>query len=311
MRVTSLREKQEKAKTRRPIVRDRVFLLLGAVTVSGVALIAIGWTIQGRSYVPGLLQQLGSSLMLLVPLALLGFMLERRLQRTEQQLLENKEKLETLTDTLSEVTRERLAATRREQDQMFDDAKRANDQATIHALLARAAEIGAIDGAGVRVRVPETDVRVRFLARGDDITGAVEDADGTPLGQVEWNSAETAAGFAHEVAGVLRKLGTYPGDRNYDPGRLFQRLLETVELGVRSAGGEHPRQLGHLIEVPNGHWAISAEGLYSLDRHYDIPAERITGDHIDWQRHMRTLGWVDEAAFNEAYALARSLLPKA
>jgi hypothetical protein len=306
VRVTSLRGKQEKAKTRRPIVTDRVFLVLGAVTVSGVALIAIGWIIQGKAYVPGLLQQLGSSLMLLVPLALLGFMLEGRLRRAEQQLRATAEQL----DSLTEVTRERLAAASRQQDQMFDEAKRAPNRDTIHALLAHAARIGAIDDGGVRVRVPETGLRVRFLARGDDIAGAVEDADGTALGQVQWNSAETVDSFTRELAAVLRKLGKYPGDRNYDPGRIFQRLLETLQLGVRSAGGEHPRQLGHLIEVPNEHWAISAEGLYSLDQHYDIAAERITGAHVDWQRHMRTLGWVDQAAFDEAYALARSLLAK-
>lgn len=308
MRVTSLREKPEKAKTRRPIVRDRVFLVLGAVTVSGVALIAIGWVIQGKSYVPGLLQQLGSSLMLLVPLALLGFLLEGRLQRAEQQLRENREQLHSLVDTLTEVTRERLAATRRQQNQMFDEAKQAPSRPTLHALLAEAALMGAIAGSGVRVRVPETDLRLRFLARGPDIAATVEDADGTPLGKVEWDPAETAASFAHELAGVLRKLGKYPGDHNYDPGLLFQRLLETVQLGVRWATGEDPRQLGPLIEVPNEHWAISTEGLYSLDQHYHIRADQITGGQLGWQRHVRSLGWVDEAAFDAAYALARHLL---
>jgi hypothetical protein len=31
---------------------------------------------------------------------------------------------------------------------------------------------------------------------------------------------------------------------------------------------------------------------------------------VDWPRHMRSLGWIDEAAFDEAYALARRLLAR-
>lgn len=298
--------RQKEKKNSRPIVRDRLFLVLGAVTVGGVALVAIGWVIQGRSYAPGLLLQLGSSLMLLVPLALLGFMLEGRLRRAEEQLQATAEQL----DTLTAVTRERLAESRRQQDQMFDEAKRAPSRQAIHTLLTEAAKIGAIDGAGARVRVPQTDARLRFRASGDDIAATVENADGAPLGLLEWDSEETADNFAQELAGALRKADKYPGDPNYDPGRVFQRLLETVQLGVQSRIGEYPRDLGHLIEVPNEHWAISAEGLFSLRQHYHIPTDQITGAHIDWQRHVRSLGWVDQAAFDEAYALARNLLAK-
>lgn len=47
-------------------IKDQSLLVLGAVTVTGIALVAVGWIIQGAAYVPGLLLQLGASMMLLV-----------------------------------------------------------------------------------------------------------------------------------------------------------------------------------------------------------------------------------------------------
>lgn len=300
--MASLRE-TNKGKAR-SLLSDRSFLVLGFVTVTGVALVAAGWMIQGESYVPGLLQQFGSSLMLLVPLALLGFMLEGRLRRTEEQLRATAEQL----DTLTVVTRERLAESRRRQDQVFDQARRAPSRAPVLELLADAARIGAIDPAGIRVRVPATSLRLRFRPSDADILVRIEESDGTALGEVDWNSHESAEDFAQELAEALRKVDRYPGDDSYDPAAVFQQLIGVLRRGVQSRVGEHAGDLEHLIEIPNEHWAICAGGLFSLQRHYHIPAYRITSGHVDWPRHMRSLGWVDEAAFTEAYALARRLL---
>lgn len=300
--MTSLRERNKEKE--RPAIRDRSLLVLGFVTFAGVALVAVGWILQGESYVPGLLQQLGSSLMLLVPLALLGFMLEGRLRRTEEQLRATVKQL----DTLTAVTRERLAEGRRRQEQMFDQARRAPSRSAIFELLADAARIGAIDGSGIRVRVPATTLRLRFRPTAADILVSVEEADGTALGQADWSADESAESFAQKLAEVLRKLDKYPGDASYDPALILQRLIEILQLGVQARVGEYPRDLEHLIEMPNDHWAICAAGLFSLRQHYHIPTYRITNGHVDWPRHMRSLGWVDEAAFNEAYALARRLL---
>jgi len=89
---------------------------------------------------------------------------------------------------------------------------------------------------------------------------------------------------------------------------IFQRLLEILQLGVQARVGEYPLDLEHLIEIPNDYWAICETGLFSLQRHYHVPAYRITSGHEDWPRHMRSLGWVNEDAFGEAYTIARRLL---
>jgi hypothetical protein len=191
---------------------------------------------------------------------------------------------------------------------MFDLAKRTPDQGKIRTLLDDATQIGAIAASGVRVRVPETALRVCFRLQGNDVLAAVEEADRTVIALLPWSAGESPESFAQQLAGSLRTLGRYPGDASFDPAFVLQRLLEVVQLGVQSRTGEHPRDLGHLIEIPNQQWAVSTEGMYSLDRYYHIPAQRIAGSHDDWPRHMRSLTWVNTADFNEAYLLARQLL---
>jgi hypothetical protein len=285
-------------------IKDRIVLALGFVTLLGVTLVVIGWIIQGRTYVPAVLLTLGASLMLLVPLAMLGFMLENRMRRAEEQIREAAVHL----DTLTAVTRERLAENRRQREDLFEGAKRDPSQENIRALLSHALQIGAIAPSGVRVQVPGTSLRLRFRPDDSRVQAQMEEPGGTALASVSWNADETVDGFTQRLAERLRALDRYPGETTFDPSTILQRLLDALHLGVRARTGEHPHDLGHLIEIANTQWAISTEGLFSLSTPYPIPKERIIESHENWPRHMRTLPWVDAAAFDEAYLLARQLL---
>jgi hypothetical protein len=296
----SLRRRDRLATT----IKDRIVLALGFVTLLGVTLVVIGWIIQGRTYVPAALLTLGASLMLLVPLAMLGFMLENRMRRAEEQIRAAAVHL----DTLTAVTRERLAENRRQREELFDEAKRDPSQETIRVLLSDALQIGAIAPSGVRVQMPGTSLRLRFRPADGRIQAQVEEPDGTVLESVPWNADETADVFARRLTERLRTLNRYPGETSFDPTTILQRLLDALHLGVKARSGEHPRDLGHLIEIPNKQWAISTEGLFSLQPHYHIPTQRMIDSHENWPRHMRSLAWVDAAAFDEAYLLARQLL---
>ncbi len=305
MRGSSLANDEQRWRERwLATIKHRTGLVLSAVTSVGIVLVSVGWIIQGPTYLPGLLMQLGTSMMLLVPLALLGFMLENRIRGAEEELRATAARL----DTLTAVTRQRLATSRRQRDEMFEAAKRVPAQDRICALLGDAAQIGAIDSLGVRVLVPGTSLRLRFRQHDGNVEARMEEEDGTLLEQMAWNDGESAENFAQRLAERLRTLGRYPGDDSFDPAIVLQRLLEIAQLGVHARTGEHPHDLGHLIEIPNKQWAISAEGLFSLEHYYHIPLQRLTGSHDNWPRHMRTLGWVNAAAFDEAYLIARHLL---
>jgi uncharacterized membrane protein len=285
-------------------IQDRSILALGSVTVVGVTLVAIGWVIQGRAYVPGLLMQLGTSMMLLVPLALLGFMLENRMRQAEQQIRATAAQL----DTLTAVTRERLYEHQRQREELLDAAERDPTQGMVRLLLGEAVEIGAVVPTGPRVALPGVSLRLRFRPDGTDIVAQVEEPDGTVLGSVLWHIREPADAFAKRLAGDLKTLGRYPGDSTFDPSAVLQQLLKVVRLGIEARSGERGHDLGPLIEMPNEQWAISTDGLFSLQRPYHIAADRIVGSHEDWPRYMRNQAWADIPSFEEAYFLARHLL---
>ena len=286
------------------VIQDRSLLALGVVTLVGVTLVAAGWIIQGRAYVPGLLMQLGTAMMLLVPLALLGFVLENRMRRAEEQIRATAAQL----DTLTAATRQQLAEHRRQREELFGAAKQDLAQTMIHALLDEAVQIGAIVPEGARIQMPGSQLRLRFRPDGTDVFAQVEELDGSDLGAVPWHQGEEARVFARRLVAHLQATDRYPGDTSFDPTTVLQKLLKLVQLGVEARTGERPRDFGPLIEIPNEQWAISADGLFSLQRRYHIQARQIVGSAEGWPQYMRTQGWVDSAAFDEAYLLARHLL---
>jgi hypothetical protein len=285
-------------------IQDRSFLALGSVTFVGIALVACGWVIEGRAYVPGLLMQLGTAMMLLVPLALLGFMLESRMRQAEEQIRATAAQI----DSLTAVTKQRLAEHQRQREELLGAAERDPTQEMVLVLLNEAAEMAAVAPSGARVLLPGSSLRVRFRPGGTDVIAQIEEADGRVLAPVPWHSGETAPVFAKRLASDLRTLDRYPGDSSFDPSAVLQHLLKVLRIGIEARSGERQHDLGPLIELPNDQWAISSDGLFSLQRPYHISAQRLTGSHENWPGYMRNQAWVDLPAFEEAYLLARQLL---
>jgi hypothetical protein len=211
-------------------------------------------------------------------------------------------------DTLTATTRQQLSEHRRQREELFGTAKQDPAQGTIRTLLDEAVQIGAIVPAGARVKMPGSQLRLRFRPSDTDVLVRIEDLDGSILGEVPWHADEEARIFAQRLVAHLQAIDRYPGDSGFDPTAVLQKLLKLVQLGVESRTGERPRDLGPLIEIPNEQWAISADGLFSLQRPYHIQAQRIVGSAEGWPQYMRTQSWVDAGAFDEAHLLAQHLL---
>ncbi|MFI9554939.1 hypothetical protein [Nonomuraea endophytica] len=287
-------------------VRDRSVQVLTWVTLCGVIFVGTGWIMDGAAYVPGLLLELGVSLMLLVPLALLGLMLEKRLRKTEEHIRDATARL----DALSAVTRERLIEHRRQRADLYQDAERNPTQALLRELLQDAIAVGAVAREGPRVRIAGTTLRLRLRMQAPDqntLEAIVEEAGGGARKHLFWPEDESAEGFAERLAEILRTDHLYPGDQAYDPSDLLLRFVELLHTAVEARTGESEHDLGTVLEIPNTQWVVSREGLYCLDRHYHIPVARLTG-FTDWPTHMAGQEWADRTRFGEAFRLARSLL---
>src|SRR5215475_6674180 len=125
-----------------------------AVTVTGLAMIAAAWPLRNTSYWSGLLLQVGGTLSLLVPLLLLGRMLERWVERRESRggiipsdLSEIPPRIHTGAaelDARGQLTRQHLVDRHQEHERLFILAEREPTQARIRQLLRYTSNIEAI-----------------------------------------------------------------------------------------------------------------------------------------------------------------------
>jgi hypothetical protein len=309
----------------RRAVAMRPALVLGAAAFAGVVLVAAGWVLQGAGYVPGLLLQVGSSLVLLVPLLLLGRLLERRVQRTEEHteaivsgLGEVQAQVNATArriDALSDVTRERIRDEREADEAGLRAAEADPTYERVLALLQRARDLQAISPDGLRVRIGGSGRHVRFGSQetaGDpqappSVRVVIEDEDGRPLRRLHWYRGEPVEAMTHRVAQHLHQLAGDPGDLTFEASELLQQLLRSVRLAVETHNGARPRDLGPLVEVVNDQWAITDDGLSAPDHGYSIARDRLLGTGEDWIAYMARKPWVNSRQFQQAYRIALRL----
>ena len=294
----------------------RETLLLATAALIGVLLVTGGWLMQGGSYLPGLMLQVGSELMLVVPLLLLGRLLEARLRRTEERarsistsLTDMRARIDQAAvrlDELGTLTRQRIARQREEDIQAAHAADERLSRASLARLLDRATSTQAVATAGARVHIPSTALWLRFAITPDGpekvtLTVTVENRAGTPAAALTWAEGASPDTMAHRLADELLALGEYPGEQSFDASELFRGLVHTIQLGLERRDRPPGQGLGPLVELVNDQWAIATDGMYSLSRPYHIPADRLTGTSEDWDSHMAGKPWVDPEKFSDAY----------
>jgi hypothetical protein len=297
----------------RDTFRDPTTALPVLGTVIGLALVGAGWVIQGSSYVPGLLQQFGSALVMLVPLLYLGNLLEKRMRRTEEQARAISHDLArvrsdvaataAMVDALRATNRDDVERSAQQRSDAFADARRSLSYGAVARVLAEAAAISAVAPAGLRVRLGRGDARLRMPPPGDgDLRPTVERAGGEPIAVLTWRPGEDA-GALHER--VSAAVGVEPGDL---ADAYLHTLVEALRTAVAGNTGELPVSLGPVLEIPNDEWVVAADGLHCLKRPYDISRERLLDRREDWPRYMGDKDWVTPPKFAEAYDVAVALL---
>ena len=309
--------------------RDAVILCaaaaVGAISVAG------GWIIQGRGYMPSLLLQVGSSLVLVVPLLWLGRLMEARLRRAEERsraisasLTDIRARVDETATRLGELgalSRQDVAEQHTEDLRAADIAEEQFSRGNLLHLAERAISRHAIARDGVRVRVPGTECWLRLRA---DSPGAgektlkfiLEGRDGATAATIAWAEGETPSGVTARLAEALVACNAHPSENAHlseeasDISAMFRRLLNTIRTGLQhQEPGAH--RLGPLVEMPNDEWAIAEDGLYKLDRPYYIPFGRITNSNEDWDGYMAGITGVDHDKFMDAYRTAIELIPHA
>ncbi|TCO57949.1 hypothetical protein EV192_10511 [Actinocrispum wychmicini] len=242
------------------------FLASVLATAFGLVMVIWGWILQGAEYLPNLLLQVGSSLMLAVPLLALGRTTERRVRRTEQHLADVRDRL----DNLDEITSERLVDRHRQRELLLRAAEAEPTSERLQVLLREASFIGAVDPNGVRVRLPETARWLRF-AEADRLVRITEERrDGTPGDTVRWRGDDSVKA----IATALRL-------RSREVESAARELVRTLRMALSARTGDSGLRLGPVIEVSNKQWAISTDGLHCVQR-------LCTSKPTNWSARTRT-----------------------
>jgi hypothetical protein len=298
--------------------------LAAAVVVGlGAGLIAAGWLLDSHEYLSALLRETGIIVFLVLPLLWIEHLFEQRIQASERQTRDEvgavaedvvamstrvAETRQSLSD-LQEQTSSRLQAAGDAETALAKEARDQPSFDTISKLFRRADELHAISKHGLRLAIPHQWERLRFhnlnaVAR----TGSGEQSQpvflltvdhvaGNSVGvRTVWEAGQSPADALLAVADAWKRSGGYPGDSAIDAEWIFGKLIDSLELAIRSrrTGGEG--QLSPLIELLSTNWVMTDVGLEHVPIFYTIPRGELIAesDLEDWRRHMREKPWVAE-----------------
>jgi len=308
--------------------RRRIAVLV-SVALAGVGLIAWGWIRQGvHGYLPGLLANLGTALLLGVLFIVLQATITRKIEdvrstthqletglgEVQQELARTSERLDELTN----ATTERIQTARTE---LADQIAGLNEDVSferVAGLLERGDELQALSRRGVRVRLPHADLRLRwqyrlvvpqgYTEREPIIQILLEDPSGKPLDVVvAWSPGQLLSEVIANLAEDMKRQGVYPGDAAMDTAAVVRSLAATLQLAIEARGGVGgTRELSHVVELVNERWALTDHGL----EHLGTPVLAISPSELrDHERRntVRGFTWVaqDVDKFEQAWDLGQ------
>jgi hypothetical protein len=302
-------------------------LAAAVILALGAGLIVAGWLLDSHDYSSSLLPESGILVLFALPLLWIEHLFERRIEASEKQTRREvgevaqdltavsarvSETRQSLSD-LQEQTRDRLQSAADAETALTAAARNQPSFDTINKLFRRANELRAISEHGLRVVIPHLCERLRFQNVNAVVRSAsgeqnrpvfvltVERVAGKSIGvRTVWELGQSPADALVAVADAWKLSGEYPGDSAFDAEWIFGKLIESLDLAIRSRRTGGDGQLSPLIEVLSAHWAMTDFGLEHMPIYYPIPrGELITKSELtNWRQHMSEKPWVSEE--NEA-----------
>ncbi|MFD6565159.1 hypothetical protein [Micromonospora profundi] len=318
------------------LFRNRWITATGSVLL-GALVLYLSYLIESQWW-SGTLVNAGTALFLFAPLAVFGRHIEQRFENVQKEQKEIKDRQEATAvelaslseevantqgeirktrEELAEAVTRRLAASRQTDNQTFSDIGELPSHRTLFDALVRARKLGLISQQGCRVDIKYTNLYLWFETPtgdprfddpphpDDDLYLRLEDAWGNEARRITWTKEQDAEDLLITLADELVALAQYPGDRLYDPGKVFADLKELLELAHRSATGGSFEPLTSVIQFCRPQWVITSTHLIATDPGYAIPVERINESR--WHEHMAEKSWLDYDSFNTALTITRAL----
>jgi hypothetical protein len=275
-------------------VGTRRLVIVSGLGVAGALLVTAGGVLTHASdYLRSTLLEIGAALFLAVPLILLERLMEHRISGVQTEVkseiksvAEDLSATKTKIDQLGRDTISRIAAARASDAELLDRLRSDASEKNVWSALHRAQEFATLDHEGLRVRIPNASLRMRFNATpGDAMTAgpveiSVEDRDGRLVsGYESWSADESAEDALAQLARDLQRHNEYPGDDRFDATDIFQRLADALGTIIGMASnGRRGGPLGRVVEI-DGPWALTCHGLAHVgDGDRSVPTRQILDD---------------------------------
>jgi hypothetical protein len=246
------------------------------------------WLTRTSTWGSGLLVQFGSTLLLFVPLVVLGHGIETRIDSVREQqdaismrqqetasgvarladeIAQTQADLRLTREQLTEVVRERIATRKSEDSALFKVIGQAPSHADVLKSLIRAQEMGVIPDQGCRVDLisgcylrfkPEWGYSDPIVRRGENpdiIELTLEEIDARALGRIVWDSESTVSDVAVRVAEEMQASGVYSGDALFDAGKIFADLSTVLSFGHNSSTSGKVQPVRRIIQLCPPQWA--------------------------------------------------------
>lgn len=279
--------------------------IIGSLFLAGSILIGIGWIREGRSFVSGLLLEVGAGLLLFAVLFVVEGRLLGELRDLRRDVGQQQATLESLRSLSRELVSQEYAA--------VADRLSAWEEGFTHAgawdLLNHAQSVGAVSDEGVRVYLPGPDAErwMRLNAEGDTdhprVLFAVEKAEGGVEARYEWHADRSPEDAVQDLFAMVRN--TAAEWTGFDVGWILRQGLVPITAGL-NARYRVPHSnwdLRPVVEVPDAQWAVTERGLECTTRYYAI--DWWTLWEMDWIHHMSGKGWVNVDEFTTAFIHAQ------
>lgn len=312
----------------------RTDLVLATATVVGLGMLvyALGLTAEPQDWAAGVLVNLGSAVLLVIPIYLLNRGLDRRIESAQVETASQVKALTDRVSTFEEDVERRLddvvasvstrLAEERKQDQVaFDELLRTPSRRAIEAALQRAHHLGLIiPERGPRVCVSnawDLYVRIDFddqnvhrtrggwsTYKGELIEFMVETASGKTLDIIPWLEDQAVDDVMVRVGRALERGGS---SNDFNVERFFQGLREAFVVAA-----SHPARRP-IWQVCPPQWAVTSRSIvtYSDAEPLSVSFDALE-DNAYWSmvlepRHLAGDPKIDLTSYEAARVAARAL----
>jgi len=263
------------------------------VLAVGAGMLLAGWVATG--YAQTALADVGSTVLLAVPLVVVGRVLSERVRESvvesravasdvQALRIEVADAFGSMSD-LDAVAR-RVVDDLEGQDRLATtDFQDHPDWSTLKSLLVRADSIQAISPAGARVDLLTglgDRLRVRYvnesLNQDECIEITLEETGGSKIGTMDWLPTISIQDVVTEITQLLQRGHRFPGVPLH-ASELFSSVGSLLTEAVRIRREGEATHLAPILEIPKlGQWAVTTSGIASRTEPYQIRYDRILDD---------------------------------